>query len=653
MSKGKMLDVYGNPDPEVDALDYLWQEEWAIEKHADHDQSDHGNWARGIRSSDTIPGTKGTIPPPPGETPIPKDHVRLYHYTQEFGVADKIADEGIRIDVARGEQYGEANLVWASAQVPDPGKEFVEFTVPRSFLDPYRRDAQEGEPTAVVGGMTSSDWAYVERTNPGVDPIQVWQERGNNLAFGSSIPPESIIAVHRPWHHHYRYIANDPESLKETLEGFHDSLLDDKTYPEYGTAIRRIKRDFGGEVGKHADHDQSTHGNWSNGPSASPPASGAYTRVMDDLKENRELVERYDRIRDELLAELEASKDDFTESEYENLKEWVENFNTANENWLYANSWGYGRSGMIEVHEWLVSLDSDAAMEVLEETPNDAFRRMMAGAVMRTDMEFITPEKMASIIDETQKWLDESNSYIRVDFENLDEVLSEGFMNQHGTGDSNGSYNPDLRLMAEDAMFGYSPDDADPYVPIYGLVEHGPWLNYSADQYGDFAIELKDGIPTTVSIDDSLNSGATTMVQWGGFYDNGFMPMDKKKIGLQFFGGNIGQASRWINEDGEGSEGLKRIGRYIEAQFHEPIESSSIKAIHIVEGDLLINIRNGDLMVDDLEGYAQNIPFYVWRGRKDPAPLTFQEWVKSNSRGVVAESRRRMEDRIHSARRGR
>jgi hypothetical protein len=126
------------------------------------------------------------VPPEPGTTPIPDGHVRLYHYTQAPG--DVIANEGLRLDKAKGETYGEPNGVWASAQQPDPYQHrFVEFSVP--FYDK----------SMVIGGPT-----------PGVkDSPEDFMARGSNVAFNRDITPQEFIAIHEPWHSHYRYLQEN------------------------------------------------------------------------------------------------------------------------------------------------------------------------------------------------------------------------------------------------------------------------------------------------------------------------------------------------------------------------------------------------------------------------------------------------------------
>src|SRR5438270_650259 len=76
------------------------------------------------------------VPPAPGTTPIPDDHVRLYHYTgnQKGGqgeanekMAENLRRGGIDINKSRTTTYGEPHVVWASTKPPGGHKVVSEF----------------------------------------------------------------------------------------------------------------------------------------------------------------------------------------------------------------------------------------------------------------------------------------------------------------------------------------------------------------------------------------------------------------------------------------------------------------------------------------------------------------------------------------------
>jgi hypothetical protein len=169
----------------------------------------------------------GQVPPEPGTTPIPPNHVRLYHYTKfestgnhdqdKFQAAQLLRQNGLDISKAKGNTYGEPNVVWASAEMPRQIKVFAEFTI--AVDDPR--------------------WAQ-SKPEPGQTP-QEYEARKADCYFRDSILPNEIIAVHEPWHFKYRYIMADPTVQKAVIDGEHDRLMDKE---EYGPAVRRAKAEL-------------------------------------------------------------------------------------------------------------------------------------------------------------------------------------------------------------------------------------------------------------------------------------------------------------------------------------------------------------------------------------------------------------------------
>jgi hypothetical protein len=130
------------------------------------------------------------VPEPPGAAPVPPGHVRLYHYSDAD--ADTLRTEGLRIDRAKGERYGEPNRIWASARLPEAalqGRPVVEFAVP--YDDP-RWD---------IGRIDA--WRDPE------EHVQGLHDRGSHVTFTGDIRPEEFVAVHEPWHSHYRYMRDN------------------------------------------------------------------------------------------------------------------------------------------------------------------------------------------------------------------------------------------------------------------------------------------------------------------------------------------------------------------------------------------------------------------------------------------------------------
>jgi hypothetical protein len=174
------------------------------------------------------------IPPAPGTTPIPPDHVRLYHYISSHKggqtpesqeqMAENLKRGGIDIGQARGSRYGEPNFVWASTKPPGSHKVFAEF------------DIHKDDPRWAIG-------------RPKAPNDVEWLNKGNiDVNFRDSIRPEEIIAVHMPWHNSYRYLKEN-DMFSEVLNGDYDYLLDDPERDE-AKAINYIK--------SHHGHVQST-----------------------------------------------------------------------------------------------------------------------------------------------------------------------------------------------------------------------------------------------------------------------------------------------------------------------------------------------------------------------------------------------------------
>jgi hypothetical protein len=168
-----------------------------------------------------VAGHSRGVPPAPGETPIPADHVRLYHYTRVpegmtlEQAAERLLQEGIDIGKARGSTYGEPDVVWGSTQLPNRGKVYAEFSVHKD--DPR--------------------WGIGRPRTPG--DVDWLHKSGADVTLMGSVKPEEIIAVHLPWHHTYRYLQ-ERNMFPRVISGEFDYLLDDLESDE-AKAINYIK----------------------------------------------------------------------------------------------------------------------------------------------------------------------------------------------------------------------------------------------------------------------------------------------------------------------------------------------------------------------------------------------------------------------------
>lgn len=162
--------------------------------------------------------------PAPGETPIPEGHYRFYHYTRGNSPEEyrqnlnSIKQNGLQLDQARGESYGEPNLIWGSGSPPDDRHHFVEFHVPRDF----------------EGWDIGKPWM-----EKGHSP-QDYADRGTHVTFLRNIPPENIVATHEPWHRAVKYIQElkpkEVKELEELLNKDNSDYLD-----EYRIAMKYLK----------------------------------------------------------------------------------------------------------------------------------------------------------------------------------------------------------------------------------------------------------------------------------------------------------------------------------------------------------------------------------------------------------------------------
>ena len=164
-----------------------------------------GTGAGGFQPGNTcatggVPGASDSDPdfPAPGETPVPADHVRLFHYTKTADITS-LTSGGIDIAKARGETYGEPNLVWASASTPEINGPVVEFSVPWNDSRMYPRPS-------------------------GPEDVKRFEAAGSNVMFSDSIKPAEFLAVHQPFHKLVRHIRKNEKTLRKAIDGGFDGL---------------------------------------------------------------------------------------------------------------------------------------------------------------------------------------------------------------------------------------------------------------------------------------------------------------------------------------------------------------------------------------------------------------------------------------------
>ena len=169
----------------------------------------------------TTPSVASEVPPLPGETPIPEGHVRLFHITPLRNAATIRAD-GLTMATARGESYGEPNLIWGSAGVNS-----------------------EQAKRVTEGGLMDSDFAVIEfHADPndldigsGRTPESL-EGRSSDVTMRGDVSPSNIVAVHEPWHSAYRYLS---EYRPQVVAGEYDFAGEDNE--NYARALELIKQE--------------------------------------------------------------------------------------------------------------------------------------------------------------------------------------------------------------------------------------------------------------------------------------------------------------------------------------------------------------------------------------------------------------------------
>lgn len=180
-----------------------------------------------LENTDKIP-----VPPEPGTIPIPSNHLRLYHYTNTDPAI--IKKEGLRLSHARGNTYGEPDAIWCSLQLPHDNKIFVEFSV------------------------AIDDKRFIQFAGPAPDPYKSpkdYEGRGSDFTLFGDVLPNEFLAIHEPWHHHYRYlIAEGERFIANILAGEFDFLLDRPNSDE-AKAILAVKHNYKDSIDESEQED--------------------------------------------------------------------------------------------------------------------------------------------------------------------------------------------------------------------------------------------------------------------------------------------------------------------------------------------------------------------------------------------------------------
>lgn len=152
----------------------------------DEPRDESGKWTAGAGHA--------SVPDEPGKAAIPEGRERRFHYTPA-GNVEGIRREGIKLNRSQGRQFGDPVAVWSN---PD---------------NPYPHGIPQGQ-------------ALVEYHD---DPKA---HEANPYASPEDVPPENIVAIHEPWHEHYRYAKQ---------EGLHPQDLRDAGGEDYAKAAAALE----------------------------------------------------------------------------------------------------------------------------------------------------------------------------------------------------------------------------------------------------------------------------------------------------------------------------------------------------------------------------------------------------------------------------
>lgn len=222
-----------------------------VQKHAGPGNHPGTGTPQTFHSGQSVPGGVRPDPMEPGTRPIPEGYVRLYHYTHSLENLDNIVENGIQRSSAKGDTYGEPNVIWASTRQPGIDSAYVEFAVPfENIVTDDWRNPDSLRP--VVGGPYNSDKYSAEE----------WGSGTHDLGFGVDvIPPSMFVSVNRPHDNYYRAIVNDPHyraRIIDDSQGFLDEFLG--ISPETDRAFTMAVEDIISEgVQKHKDGDSEIH----------------------------------------------------------------------------------------------------------------------------------------------------------------------------------------------------------------------------------------------------------------------------------------------------------------------------------------------------------------------------------------------------------
>ena len=166
----------------------------------------------------------------PGETQIPDTHVRIFHNTSlDPGVINSIRQRGLTMEQARGNSYGEPNMIWGHTDLKSANDYGARSSGMVEFQVPKNRFVQHAQlPPRYNFGNTPEEQEAEFSDHWG---------GSNHVAFYHPVPPEDILAIHEPWHDKLLYLRENPEALE---------AMQDSGMPDYERAAEEFLKEKSG-----------------------------------------------------------------------------------------------------------------------------------------------------------------------------------------------------------------------------------------------------------------------------------------------------------------------------------------------------------------------------------------------------------------------
>jgi hypothetical protein len=125
--------------------------------------------------------------------------IRGYHYTDNL---NSVLEHGLDRKFARGETYGEPNMIWFSTVLPQPGKDYVEV-----HLSPY--EVNLNGPDLYPKNYHADPPRDKTREELDAEVADYNAGQHNFASYADHIPPARIVTHSSSWMHQARYVEKE------------------------------------------------------------------------------------------------------------------------------------------------------------------------------------------------------------------------------------------------------------------------------------------------------------------------------------------------------------------------------------------------------------------------------------------------------------